>query len=346
MSVHPGDDVAPFDAARRRRAAGAHAAHQRSREPFGKLHHLREMGVEILEIQAEPDRGHLAPGDQLVHHPLRHVDRDREADSRCSPVDRRVDADQLPGGVQQGSPRVSRMDRGVGLEKVVKDAVFGSEGTADRRDHARGDRVREAKGVSNGDDRLPDHQVRGRAGSHPGHLLVGIEPQDGEVVVGVGADQGRLELTAVGEGHANRIRPAHHVLVGEDVPHLVDDDSRAETLGGLGCPGLEVVPEEAVEEGIASEGLEGALPSHHALGGDVHHGRPDRLHHADGRGTTQEWITRPCRSRRDEQRGQGERELTDHESTDVAGGCEIHLRLRSPERSGGESSDPARRPRT
>jgi hypothetical protein len=106
MAVHTGDDVAPFDAARRCRAAGAHPAHQGSGELIRKLHDLRETGFEVLEIQAEPDRSHLAPGDQLVHHPLRHVDGDREADPLGPLVDRCVDADQLSHGIQKGSPAI------------------------------------------------------------------------------------------------------------------------------------------------------------------------------------------------------------------------------------------------
>ncbi len=143
--------------------------------------------------------------------------------------------------------------------------------------------MRKAEGVADRDHRLADHEVGRAAERDHGQPLARLHAEDGDVRVGVGADELRVELPAVGERHVDAAGAEDHVLVGEDGAVRGDDDAGAEAGAGEAAgAGIEEVAEELLEERVLGEG-EGRAPAlDHLLGGDVHHrgARPlDRLDH-------------------------------------------------------------------
>src|SRR5205823_12449118 len=99
---------------------------------------LRQVRGQVLDDEPDPGAPHLAIGDQVLHHALRPVDGDGEADALRLPVDGGVDADQLALDVEQRATRVPGVDRGVGLDEVGVGPVLVAQGAADRAHHAGG----------------------------------------------------------------------------------------------------------------------------------------------------------------------------------------------------------------
>src|SRR5947207_2879619 len=56
--------------------------------------------------------------------------------------------------------------------------------------------------------------------------IVGLDLYHRDVGLGVGADDGRLEGAAIVEGDRDVAGIPHHVVVGEDVPLGIDDETR------------------------------------------------------------------------------------------------------------------------
>ena len=110
-------------------------------------------------------------------------------------VDGGVDADEAAAAVEQRAAGVAGVDGGVGLDRCFDRASrrrSGSCGRA-RRDDAGGERLVEAEGVADGEDFLPDLEVAARADAGIGRSLSRgrVDLENGQVVVGGGADGGR-----------------------------------------------------------------------------------------------------------------------------------------------------------
>src|ERR1700704_1179710 len=69
--------------------------------------------------------------------------------------DRRIDADDFAGYVDQRSTGVSRIDRGIGLNERLELAV-GDDAAADGRNDAGRDRFLKTEGAANGNDPVAD----------------------------------------------------------------------------------------------------------------------------------------------------------------------------------------------
>src|SRR5688572_8484870 len=190
LAVDLRDHVAAPDARALARAVRAHARDDRAARRRRQLEGGDESRVEILEIEAEPDRRHFSVIDQLAHDAPRGVDRDREADPLRAVVHRRVDRDQLAFGVEQRAARIARIDRRVGLQESVVDAlVVDAQRSPERGDHARRDGMRQYERIADCDHRLTDHEIGRRAGLDPGQLLLRLHLEHGDVVVRVRAEQ-------------------------------------------------------------------------------------------------------------------------------------------------------------
>src|SRR5690242_14342420 len=87
-----------------------------------------------------------APGDEISR-----VDRDRETDSLRWKDDRRVDADDLTVGRDEGSSRIAGIQSRIGLDHIV-DQTSGlrSEGTSESADDSRCHRCLKTIRVSDG----------------------------------------------------------------------------------------------------------------------------------------------------------------------------------------------------
>ena len=102
----------------------------------------------------------------------------------------------------------------------------------------------------------------------------GIELEQGHVALRVaGHHRRRIDIRAGAELDRDLVRPPHHVVVGQQVARLVNDDSRAEAVLGIGrLPAVIRVPE------LAEELLEGVPDMDDRLRGNVHHAGHHLLH--------------------------------------------------------------------
>ena len=72
-----------------------------------------------------------------------------------------------------------------------------------------------------------------------GGQVVGVDLEHGEVGAGIGADDLGLELPPVEQPHRHLVGAVHHVIVGEDVAVLADDEAGARrSPGSPGCCGI------------------------------------------------------------------------------------------------------------
>ena len=98
-------------------------------------------------------------GDDAAHR----IDGNRETDSRRyarRTVDRRVDADQTAGAVEQGAAGISWIDRRVGLNHPLdRPPRQRFDFAIKRADHAGGKRLVETEGITDGINTLANLQV-------------------------------------------------------------------------------------------------------------------------------------------------------------------------------------------
>ena len=122
---------------------------------------------------------------------------DREADPLRGQDDRGVHADDLRGGVDEGASGVPGVQRGIGLDDVVDEpARARSKGPAQRAHHTRGHGVLEPVRVADGDRDLTDAE-RSRSRPASATRSSGEDPDDGQIGIGIIADDPRLDAPPV-----------------------------------------------------------------------------------------------------------------------------------------------------
>ena len=108
-------------------------------------------------IRAEPSAHDVTAGDDLVEHLLGRGAGDGEADPFGAgglADQQRIDAHQLAGGVDQRAAGIAEVDRGVGLDEVLRAGAV--ELPPDRADDAHGHGLVEAQRIADG-----QHHVAG-----------------------------------------------------------------------------------------------------------------------------------------------------------------------------------------
>src|SRR5262249_40142435 len=115
-------DVPGFQARLLGRTAAQHARDENA-VGRGQPERVVDLGRDLLRLDADPAPGHAAGLDDLLHDLLGARRRYRETDPQRSArarIDRGVDADQIPGGVDERAARVAGIDRGVRLNEVLE----------------------------------------------------------------------------------------------------------------------------------------------------------------------------------------------------------------------------------
>ena len=206
--------------------------------------------------------------EDLIHDATDHVHRDREADAvRAERLrqDGRVDADQLAVGVDERAAGIAEIDGGVGLNEIfeIRDAEPAASGGAD---DALRHRLTQSKRIADREHDVAGAHLVGSAHRH--HRRVGhVHAQDGQVRIGVGADDGRRRDATVGKLDADLVRPLDDVMVRDEVAVAVDDDAGAEAaLDPLTHVG-KILPQQRVADGRTR------LVADDAGSVDVDHGR-------------------------------------------------------------------------
>src|SRR5690606_6798520 len=228
LAVQPDDDVGGLDARLvrgrpRRDLPDEDAVLDREVELLSKF------GVQVTEGDAEEGAAHASGGEDLVNHVVREVDRDGEPepDGAAGGANHRgIDADDAAAGVEERAAGVAGVDRGVGLDELVK---AGAPGAAVRGgDHAAGDGAFEPGRVADRDRGLADLEAVGVAEGSDGEPA-GVDAEHGDVDGRVHAEHGGLEAATVGEGDADR------AIVPDDVGVREDDAVRPHDDAGCGA---------------------------------------------------------------------------------------------------------------
>ena len=193
-----------------------------------------------------------------------------------------------PRTLRSGPPEFPGVDRGVGLDHVLRTAVHAAERAAERRHDADGHGVAQVERVADGHDPIARlHLIgitelcllqgrrrhlgelnQGAIGQRvPSHDLRGVE-----VLVRV------LHVHAV-EAHLDLIGVFDDVVVGEDEPGLVDDEARAGSRlhrrvlfarRAATTPALWISIEETLEQVLAPREIGQLAAARARLRADVH----------------------------------------------------------------------------
>ena len=287
FAVDGEDDVALLQAALGGGAVGQDLGDERA-FGFGQAEGFGEVVVDFLDDDAEAAALDFAGGFELFGDVHGHVDGDGEGDAHeaaAAAVYLGVDADDLSVEVEQGAAGVAGVDGDVGLDEggvvfVGQAAAFGGDDTG-------GDAVFKAEGRADGGHPFAGAQGFDVAGFDGGQA-VGFDFEQGDVRLGVRADEFGGEFAFVVEGYFDVVHAADDVGVGEDVAVGADDEAGAEVLvfvvvgvlqlGGVGNEAAE----EVVEGVVFGDGAVFAAAFAFALfgGPDVDHGRAFLLHQA------------------------------------------------------------------
>jgi hypothetical protein len=176
---------------------------------------------------------HVTPvADDVVVHAHGSIDRQCKSDALRSAVLRRdhgVDADHFAADVQQRTAAVARIDGGVGLNKALelRPDLFPA-----RRAHNSGrHRLLQAEGRADRHGPVAHLDSIGVADRHRRQRRPGIDLDDRNIALAVRADQPRAVFRRVAiQSHANMIHILDHVIVGDDVAVLIDDEAGSRLL--------------------------------------------------------------------------------------------------------------------
>src|ERR1019366_1732224 len=224
-------DVALQQAAALRRAVGADVAHQRAVRLFlaeGLGHGRRDVLRDDPQIGAR----HFPVLEYLVHDRAGQVHGNGETDALIAfgtvREDGGIDADQFTAMVDQRSAGVAGGDGRVGLDEVFVgfNAQVGATGGAD---NSHGHGFADAEGIADRESVVADLDL-GRVADHDGRQSGSVDLEDGDIGLGIGADDAGFELALVGEGHFDVRGFVDDMIVGEDVTLGADDHAGAEPL--------------------------------------------------------------------------------------------------------------------
>ena len=142
--------------------------------------------------------------------------------------DRSVDADQLSLCVDESAAGVTRIDRSIGLNKVL--IIFNAQtSTPGCTDDSHGDRLSESERISHGQCNISDFNIR-RCAEHDVRQIFCINLDEGDVGLRIRSDHACLELPFVAHGNDKFRGPINHVVVSYDVTVRTDDYTRAFSL--------------------------------------------------------------------------------------------------------------------
>ncbi len=189
-----------------------------------------------------------------------------------------VDADQAALRVHQRAAGIAHVDGGVGLDEILVAGDVVEEMPRSLRPMAETMPIvtvwPTASGLPMANTTSPTRSLSLSASVTQGRF-VGLDLDDGDVGLRVGADHPGLELAVVGQGDLHLVRALHDVVVGEDVAVGRHDDAGAEAF--LARLALLVAEELAEIRGQAlAHGFRGIDRHHRLLHGVDHVGIADR----------------------------------------------------------------------
>ena len=192
---------------------------------------LGDVVGDLLDAHAEPAAPRLAELAELIDDGDRGVRRHRKADADRAAGrrdDRGVDADDVAVEVEQRAAGIAAIDGGVGLNVIVVRARI--DVAVARRNDAGSHRAAEAERVADRDHPFAEPQLVAVAELDRLKRLVGMDAQQGQIALGVLADQLGRKLGAVVEDDVDLVGIGDHVVVGDDDAGRVDDEAGSERV--------------------------------------------------------------------------------------------------------------------
>ncbi len=163
------------------------------------------------------------------------VDGQREANAfkvAAAADDHGIDADHFAVDIEQRASAIAAVDGRVGLQEALHLMAGLVEVAALGADDAGGHGLIQSEGRADGHRPIADFDGVGVADVERGELLAGVDLQNGQVELGICADQlSRIFGSVAGQGHLYAGGVLDHVVVGENVAVAVHDEARAEALG-------------------------------------------------------------------------------------------------------------------
>ncbi len=218
----------------------AHEHTPRGGDPQG----LREVPSEILRINPQVASYYFSVASKFADDSSRKIDRDSKPDAGRSRVVGGVYPDHLSIHVYKGSAAVSRIDRGVGLEKVLERG--GRDIALDRvqpasfcTDNTHTDRMIQTERTSYRHhpvtdlDRIRIAEVCNIVRVDP---VVSNRPDQAQIRFRILSYDFRRKVSPVGKGYLYSKSLVDHVIVGEDMPLSVDNEARAVVPRGGATP--------------------------------------------------------------------------------------------------------------
>src|SRR5215207_1336599 len=241
LAVDGGDDVADDEVAlgrlgepaQPRRGGRAVRVELQDEQPLVDRQAYAAQVGDGARVEAELRADDAPLADELRQDAPGDVDGDGEADAHGAAAvgreDLRVDADHAPLRVEQRPAGVARVDRGVGLDGALDDAAVARlDGPLEAGDDAGRQRPVEPERVADGQDLLADREAVAVAHRHDLERLAHAgDLDDGEVGVGVAADDARRVGLVAAEADGDLVGVLDDVVVSQDVPLVVDDGAGA-----------------------------------------------------------------------------------------------------------------------
>src|SRR3984957_8957357 len=205
--------------------ASSNGLHHEKSVVGGEAKLVGQIRVDGDGANAERRATHASQSDQIVDHGFSGIDRNGKSNAGTLPdggSDDGVNTDDFAMPVKQRASGVTRIDGGVGLDRLLDERSVRLLYSADRTDDALSEGSRESEGIADGINFLPDLKIAGLAENDRVQIR-GFDLKHGEVMGTVGADDGGGVFLAVGECDFNFLGFGDYVEVGENVSGFVDD---------------------------------------------------------------------------------------------------------------------------
>jgi len=182
-------------------------------------------------VRAQEPAHHVAVVDNLIHYAFGEVHRDSKAYALIAATpgkDRGIDSDELTLCIDERAAGIARIDGRVGLDEVfvVLDTEVRPAGGAD---DSHGHGLADAKGITNRKSEITDLNF-GRIAKGDGGQVVRINLQNGNVRLGIAANDLGGEFALVAQRNFNVRGAIDNVIVGQNVSIGGDDYAGPQSL--------------------------------------------------------------------------------------------------------------------
>ena len=186
---------------------------------FGQLERFRQLGRDVLHLDADPAARHRAGGDDLLHYLSREADRNGEADAHraaAARIDRGVDARPDCHSHPPARRPNCRVDCGIGLDEVLE-GVDAQMTAAQRADDAHGYRLPDTERIADGEHHVADIDLLRRVPKVTAGRFFDIDLQHREVGFRDRCRRSRPWPAAIVQRDLDLVRRLDHVMVGQNV---------------------------------------------------------------------------------------------------------------------------------